>query len=105
LAYKDMGLVDDAMREFETAARDPRHACVCHSMIGMMQLEQGNVNGAIESLSRGLQSPERTEEQEAALSYEIGAAYEVKKMNKQALEYFQRAARLIPGFRDVVERV
>jgi len=26
-------------------------------------------------------------------------------MNKQALEFFQRAARLIPGFRDVVERV
>ncbi len=26
-------------------------------------------------------------------------------MNKQALEYFQRAARLIPGFRDVQERV
>ena len=44
-------------------------------------------------------------EQEAALSYEVGAAYEVKKMNKQALEYFQRAARLIPGFRDVVDRM
>jgi tetratricopeptide (TPR) repeat protein len=105
LAYKDMGLVEDAVREFETAARDPRHACVCYSMIGMIQLELGNVNDAIDALTRGLQSPERTKDQEAALSYEIGAAYEVRKMNKQALEYFQRAARLIPGFRDVVERV
>jgi hypothetical protein len=26
-------------------------------------------------------------------------------MNKQALEYFQRASRLIPGFRDVVDRM
>ena len=42
---------------------------------------------------------------DAALSYEIGAAYEVKRMNKQALEYFQRSARLIPGFRDVQDRV
>jgi tetratricopeptide (TPR) repeat protein len=105
LAYKDMGLLDDATREFETAARDGRRACVCHSMIGMIHLERGNINEAIEALLRGLQAPDRTREQEAALSYEVGAAYEVKKMNKQALDYFQRAARLIPGFRDVVERV
>ncbi|MBV9946309.1 MAG: tetratricopeptide repeat protein [Myxococcales bacterium] len=105
LAYKDMGLVDDAIREFETAARDPHHACVCYSMIGMIQLERGSVNDAIEAFTLGLDAPERTKEQEAALSYEIGAAYEAKKMAKQAIDHFQRAARAIPGFRDVVERV
>jgi hypothetical protein len=26
-------------------------------------------------------------------------------MNKQALDYFQRAARIAPGFRDVQERI
>jgi tetratricopeptide (TPR) repeat protein len=105
LAYKDMGLLDDAMREFDTAASDPARACVCHSMIGMIHLERGHINEAIEALLRGLQSSERTKDQEAALSYELGAAYEVKKMHKQALDFFQRSARLIPGFRDVVERV
>ena len=105
LAYKDMGLLDDATREFETAARDPRRACVCHSMIGMIELERGRINEAIQALLLGLQAPDRTREQDASLSYELGAAFEIKKMNKQALEYFQRAARLIPGFRDVVERM
>ncbi len=105
LAYKDMGLLDDATREFETAARDPRRACVCHSMIGMIELERGRINEAIQALLQGLQAPDRTREQDASLSYELGAAFEIKKMNKQALEYFQRAARLIPGFRDVVERM
>ncbi|MGH7298370.1 MAG: tetratricopeptide repeat protein, partial [Polyangiaceae bacterium] len=105
VAYKEMALLDDAMREFETAARDPRRACVCHSMIGMIQLERGNMNEAIDAFMRGLQSPDRSKEQEASLSYEIGAAYEAKKMAKQALEYFTRAARLIPTFRDVQDRV
>jgi tetratricopeptide (TPR) repeat protein len=105
LAYKDMGLLDDATREFETAARDPRRACVCHSMIGMIELERGRINEAIQALLLGLQAPDRTREQDASLSYELGAAFEIKKVNKQALEYFQRAARLIPGFRDVVERM
>jgi tetratricopeptide (TPR) repeat protein len=100
-----MGLVDDAIREFETAARDGKRACVCHSMIGMIQLERGNINEAIDAFQRGLQSPERTKDQEAALSYEIGAACEAKRMTKQALDYFQRTARLIPSFRDVQERI
>ncbi|HEX8790264.1 MAG TPA: tetratricopeptide repeat protein [Polyangiaceae bacterium] len=105
VAYKEMGLVDDAVREFETAARDPKRACICHSMIGMIQLERGNLNEAIDAFMRGLQAQERTKDQEAALSYEIAAAYEVKKMQKQALDYFQRAARAVPSFRDVQERI
>jgi tetratricopeptide (TPR) repeat protein len=105
VAYKEMGLVDDAAREFDTAARDPLLACMCHYMIGMIHIERGNLNEAIDAFVRGLQAPERTKDQEATLAYEIGAAYEVKRMNKQALDYFQRAARIIPTFRDVVERL
>lgn len=105
VAYKEMQLLDDAIREFDTAARDPKRACICHSMIGTIQLERGNLNEAIDAFMRGLQAQERTKEQEAALCYEIGAAYEVKRMNKPALEYFQRAARVIPTFRDVQDRV
>ncbi len=105
VAYQAMGLHDDAVREFETAAQDSRRACVCFSMIGMLHLERGHINEAIASLLRGLEAPERTREQEASLAYELGTAHEVKKMNKQALEYFQHAARLAPGFRDVAERV
>jgi tetratricopeptide (TPR) repeat protein len=105
VAYKEMGLLDDAIREFDVAAHDPKRACICHSMIGMIQLERGNINEAIDAFMRGLQSPERTKEQDAALCYEIGAACEAKKMTKQALDYFQRSARLIPTFRDVQERI
>jgi tetratricopeptide (TPR) repeat protein len=105
VAYQEMALFDDAIREFETAARDPRRACNCQSMIGMIQLERGNLNEAIDAFISGLQAPDATKEQEASLCYEIGAAYEVKRMSKQALEHFQRAARLIPAFRDVQERI
>jgi tetratricopeptide (TPR) repeat protein len=105
VAYQEMALFDDAIREFETAARDPKRTCNCQSMIGMIQLERGNLNEAIEAFISGLQAPDATKEQEASLCYEIGAAYEVKRMSKQALEHFQRAARLIPAFRDVQERI
>jgi tetratricopeptide (TPR) repeat protein len=105
VAYKEMGLFDDAIRELETAARDTKKACVCHSMIGMIHVERGNLNAAIDAFTRGLQAGQPTKDQEAALSYEIGAAYEGKRVSKQALEYFQRAARLAPTYRDVQERI
>jgi tetratricopeptide (TPR) repeat protein len=104
VAYKEMGLLDDAIREFETAERDSSRGCVCCSMIGMIHLERGKINEAIDSFMRGLEVPERTRDQEAALSYEVGAAYEAKKMNRQALDFFQRCARILPSFRDVQER-
>ena len=100
-----MGLVDDALREFDMASRDVKRACVCHSMIGMIHIERGNLNEAIDAFQRGLQSPDHTKDQEAALCYEIGAAYEVKRMTKLALDFFQRSARLIPNFRDTQERI
>jgi tetratricopeptide (TPR) repeat protein len=105
VAYKEMALLEDAIREFETAALDPQRECVCRSMIGMIQIERGNLNEAIDAFTRALQAPDCTKDQEAALSYEIGSAYESKRMNKQALDYFQRAARNAPGFRDVQERI
>ena len=105
VAYKEMGLLDDALREFEVAGRDAKRACVCYSMIGMLQIERGNLNEGIDALMRGLQTPDRTKDQEATLNYEIASAYEAKKMVKQAVDYFQRAARAIPSFRDTVERI
>jgi len=105
VAYKEMGLLDDALREFEVAGRDAKRACVCFSMIGMIQIERGNLNEGIDALIRGLQTPDRTKDQEATLNYEIAAAYEAKKMVKQALDYFQRAARSVPSFRDTQERI
>jgi tetratricopeptide (TPR) repeat protein len=105
VAYREMGLLDDAVREFEVSGRDPKRACVCYSMIGTIRIERGDLNGGIDALMRALQSPDRTKDQEATLTYEIGAAYEAKKMNKQAVDFFQRSARAIPSFRDTAERI
>jgi tetratricopeptide (TPR) repeat protein len=105
VAYKEMGLLEDAIREFETAARDSKRECVCESMIGMIEQERGHINEAIEAFQRGLRAKGRTPEQEMVLSFEVAAAYEAKKMNKDALTYYQRVARRDPGYRDVQERI
>ena len=105
IAYKEMMLVDDAIREFEVAARDPKRECVCRSMIGMIEIERGNLNEAIDAFIQGLNSPHKDPQQETVLCYEIGAAYEAKKLGKDALSYYQKAMRRDPNYKDVQERV
>lgn len=100
VAYREMGLHSDAINEFELASRDPGRECVCQSMIGMIHLEQGNIEVAIDSFLRGLQASHRTVEQELQLTYEIGNAYEMRNTPEQALYYFQRVARVDPTYRE-----
>jgi len=105
VAYKEMGLIDDAISEFKIAAKDPKRECVCWSMVGMIQMERGDVNAAIDAFQKGLHAQVRTPEQETVLCFEIGAAYEAKRMSKEALTYYQRVARRDPTYRDVQDRI
>lgn len=109
VAYKEMGLVSDAIAEFELASRDPSRECVCQSMIGMMHMSQGNVDAAIDAFIRGWRASQKTQDQELALTYEIGNAYEMRENPEQALYYFQLVARIDPSHRDmrgsVAERI
>lgn len=100
VAYKEMGLLADAINEFELASRDPARECVAQSMIGMMNMEQGNVDQAIDAFIRGLHASQKSTEQELALTYEIGNAYEYRQNREQALYYFQLVARIDPNYRD-----
>jgi tetratricopeptide (TPR) repeat protein len=105
VAYKEMGLLEDAVREFEVAARDAKRECVCRSMIGMIQIERGNINEAIDAFMRGLKAKMRTPDQETVLEFEVAACYETKRMTAKALEFYQKAARRDPGYRDVQDRI
>jgi len=100
VAYREMGLLPDAIKEFELAARDPSRECVCQSMIGMIHLQTGNSDAAIDAFILGLRATQKTVEQELALNYEIASAYEARGDRDQALYYFQRVSRLNPSYSD-----
>jgi tetratricopeptide (TPR) repeat protein len=105
VAYKEMGLLPDAISEFELAARDPSRECPCFAMIGMICLEQGELDKAADAYKRALEALEKTVDQEMALYYDLGNVYEMKSDNGDALYYFQKIARRDPGYRDVKDRI
>ena len=105
VAYKEMGLLPDAVGEFETAARDSARECMCFAMIGMIYLEQNQLDRAAEAYVRALSAAQKTVEQEMSLYYDLGNVYEMKGKNQDALYYFQKIARRDPGYRDVSDRI
>jgi tetratricopeptide (TPR) repeat protein len=105
VAYKEMGLLPDAVGEFETAARDGARECMCFAMIGMIYLEQNQLDRAAEAYVRALSAIQKTVEQEMSLYYDLGNVYEMKGKNQDALYYFQKIARRDPGYRGVSDRI
>ncbi len=105
MAYKEMGLLSDAVAEFTMAARDPKRECVCWSMIGIVRTEIGDSDGAIEAFIRGLHAEHKTMEQELALYFELGSIYQARDNPQEALYYFEKVMRRDPNFRDVAQRV
>ena len=105
VAYKEMGLVNDAIKELEIAARDPSRECMCYAMIGLIHLEQGEVDSAEQAYIRGLDASRKTIDQEMNLYYDLGIVNEMKSAYPEAAYYFKKIARKDPGFRDVKERL
>lgn len=105
VAYKEMALHSDAINEFSVAARDPRLECTCYAMVGLIHLEQGELDKAAEAYVRALGAPQKTIDQEMSLYYDLGNVYEMKSANAEALYYFQKIARRDPGYRDVKDRI
>jgi tetratricopeptide (TPR) repeat protein len=105
VAYKEMGLLPDAMNEFELAARDPSRECMCYAMIGMIRLERGELDLSAKAYIRGLEAQAKTPDQEMALFYDLANVYEMKGATKDALFYFEKVAKKDPRYRGVTERI
>ncbi|MBC7174616.1 MAG: tetratricopeptide repeat protein, partial [Polyangiaceae bacterium] len=105
IAYKEMGLIDDAISEFRLAMSNPDRECIAETMIGMCHLERGRVHEAIEHFKNGLGSSRKSAREELGLYYEIGSAYELLSEADDALAYFEKVRAHDPGFRGVSERM
>jgi len=105
VAYKEMGLLADAAREFELASSDPKRECNCLAMMGMMYRERGELDRAAEAYVKALNAAHKTVGQEVSLYYDLGVIYEMKNDPDEAVYYFQRITRRDPGYRDVSQRL
>ena len=105
IAYREMGLLDEAIGEFQIAAKAPGLSLESTAMIAACYLDKGLFDQAIEWYGRALRDPSITPEAELGLKYELGRVFELSGNSHQALASFAEVLAVNPGFRDVVQRV
>ncbi len=105
LAYREMGLLDEAIGEFQLALKSPVLYLEAVSMIGACYVDKGLYEEAAGWFAKGLQARDLPPEVEVGLHYELGRALEAGGSTASALSHYAEVLARNPGFRDVVARV
>jgi pilus assembly protein FimV len=105
IAYKEMGLIDDAVQEFLLCTTVPERECMAHTMIGLCNVERGNLADAIVHFKKGLAAAHKSEREELGLYFEIGHAHELKGEASEAILCYEKVKKRDPNFRGVDERI
>ncbi|HUM12819.1 MAG TPA: tetratricopeptide repeat protein [Myxococcaceae bacterium] len=107
IAYKEMGLLDDAIAVFDVA----RQGCQgqpkeldCLTMMGLLHGMRGEPQRAVAAFRDALAGP-HAGPREVSLRYELGLAHEAAGAAGKALGQFLAVQKAEPGHRDVAERV
>ena len=104
-AYMEMGLLDEAISEFQVVLRGTSDHLGTYEMLGQTFLQKKEPEAALRSLNRGLDAPCEIEEERVGIYYYIGLAHETIGNKDTAVEYYDRVFALDINFADVTERL
>ncbi len=105
IAYREMGLLDEAIGEFQLSAKDARYLVSCCSMLGLCFLDKGLPELAVKWYRRGLEAEGVGEDDTLGLLYDMGCAYLTMGDKAAAYKTFVDAYGINTHYRDVVARI
>lgn len=105
IAYKEMGLVDDAIKEFQTSGKDKKRFLQSSSMLGVCYMEKGLYSLAIDVLSKTLDSLKEKDDSYWSIKYDLAEAHEKEDNLKTALDLYTEVYGWNAKFRNVSEKV
>lgn len=101
IAYKEMGLLEQGIGEFEVASHDPAFFVEACTMIGVCANELGRFDDAAEWYQKALVAPDLSDDARTALRYELATAFERTGEIDQAIDLFSEIHGNDPAYRDV----
>ncbi len=104
-AYLEMGLLDEAISEFQMALRASPDHLPTHEVMGRCWMEKGAPDMAVRALNRALDANFEVEDELIGIYYIMGIAKEELGKVDEAVEFFEKVFSLDINFKDVTERL
>ncbi len=105
VAYKEMGLVDEAIAEFQKALRGTKERVRTFEALGNCFVEKAQLPVAATILQRALSEPGVRDESLVGVLYLLGAIAEEQKQFADAKRYYERVFAVDIQFRDIGDRL
>ena len=105
VAYKEMGLLDEAISEFQKALRGTEQRVRTYEALGQCFVEKRQYQIAITILSRALNDKRYTDDMLVGVLYLLGTATEQLERWPDAVAFYQRVFAVDIEFRDVRARL
>lgn len=105
VAYKEMGLVDEAIAEFQKALRGTKERVRTFEALGNCFVEKGQLPVAATILQRAVVEPGVRDEALVGVLYLLGAIAEEQQQFPDAKRYYERVFAVDIQFRDIGDRL
>jgi tetratricopeptide (TPR) repeat protein len=105
IAYKEMGLYDDAIKEFENASRNPRRKVDCLTLQAVCFREKGDLDRAEQLLQGGIGQKGLADVELLGLKYELALLYETAGRLDEALRVYGEVQAVNPDFHEVGTKI
>jgi tetratricopeptide (TPR) repeat protein len=105
IAFKEMGLLDEAVAEFQKALRDPNGRLRTSEALGVAFFEKGQMAVAEAVLRRAVDTLDGGDDQKIGLIYWLGRACEAQGRLPEARQSYERAMAVDIQFMDLRDRV
>lgn len=105
VAFKEMGLVDEAIAEFQKALRSPTGRLRTAEALGSCFFEKGQFSVAATVMRRAVDSDPSGDDAKIGLLYWLGRCEEEQQRHAEALAFYQRVFAVDIAFQDVQDRV
>jgi tetratricopeptide (TPR) repeat protein len=105
VAFKEMGLLDEAIAEFQKALRSPEVRLKTTESLGSAFFEKRQYAIAEAILKRAVESLGATDDEQIGVIYWLGRSQEAQGKVEQAITTFERVLAVDIGFQDAGPRM
>ena len=105
IAYKEMGMIEEAIKELQVAAKDPKKTVQSSIMLALCYMDKKLYPLAIKELKKNLESISPDDGSYIGIKFDLARAYEKNNEYENALKLYMEIYAQNPNFRDIKHKI